>query len=145
MLENYIKVKIKKLNPEAIIPDYAKNGDGAMDITAIEVNIEPTKGYIEYKTGLAFEIPDTHVGLLFPRSSVSKMGLFLSNSVGVLDSGYRGEVTFRFKVLDGPKYRPGDRIGQLMIIPRPQIRFELVEELNDSERGEGGYGSTNKS
>ena len=110
-------------------------------------------GNVVYGTGLAFEIPEGYVGLLFPRSSNAKKDLLLSNSVGVLDSGYRGEVTFKFKpceVFEKPdltypeKYEVGDRIGQLIIIPYPHIEFEVVEELSDTDRGAGGYGSTGK-
>ena len=139
-----MKVNIKKLDERAVIPEYAKDGDAGLDITAIEVNPEPTKGYIEYKTGIALEIPTGYVGLVFPRSSISKMGLVLSNSVGVIDSGYRGEILFRFKPMPGPKYEPGDRIGQIMIVPYPQIELNVVEELGTSERGTGGFGSSDR-
>ena len=90
-----MEVKIKKLVPEAIIPTYAKEGDAAMDVTAI--NIEVTEDYVEYDTGLAFEVPEDYVMLIFPRSSNSKKDLLLANSVGVLDSGYRGPLKLRFK------------------------------------------------
>lgn len=136
-------VKVKALNSEAVLPSYAKDGDGALDITAIGI-IKDTEEFIEYSTGLAFEIPPGYVGLLFPRSSVSNRGLSLCNSVGVLDSGYRGEVTFRFKPTPGKtaKYSPGDRIGQLLIIPYPQITPMWADSLSNSARGKGGYGST---
>lgn len=141
-----MKVLIKKLTPEAVVPTYAKEGDAGQDLTATSMKI--TDEYIEYGTGLAFELPEGYVGLLFPRSSISKKYLTLSNSVGVLDSGYRGEVTFRFKygngVEDMPQHRYaiGDRIGQIMIIPYPKVEFTVTEQLLDSERGTGGYGSS---
>jgi dUTP pyrophosphatase len=141
-----LKVKIKKLHPDAVIPKYAKSGDAGMDIVATSMII--TDSYIEYGTGLSFEIPEGFVGLLFPRSSISKKFLTLSNSVGVLDSGYRGEVTFRFKYssadnLSGDsRYQIGDRIGQIIVMPFPNVYFEEVGELSDSERGSGGYGSS---
>lgn len=116
-----------------------------MDLTAISETIveEGGYGYIEYGTGLAFEIPETHVMLIYPRSSISNKGLILSNSVGVVDSDYRGEVKFRFKWIKGSnKYNVGDRVGQFMIIPRPIIDLEEVEELSTTERGDGGFGST---
>lgn len=91
-----MEVKIKKLLAEAVIPSYAKPGDAAMDLTATSI-IYDEHGNVSYGTGLAFEIPEGYVGLLFPRSSNSKQDLLLSNSVGVVDSGYRGEVLFKFK------------------------------------------------
>src|ERR1700744_3150088 len=95
-----LNVKIKKLNDKAIVPEYATDGSAGLDITAIERNLilKGSVAYAEYKTGLAFEIPSGYVGLIFPRSSItSKTNLVLANSVGVIDSDYRGEVTFRFK------------------------------------------------
>jgi dUTP pyrophosphatase len=141
-----MKVKIKKLDSKAVFPAYAKVGDAAMDLTAISLSKvnKDEFGYLEYGTGLAIEIPEGHVGLLFPRSSISNSGLILTNSVGVIDSGYRGEIKFRFKhILDTSFYKVGDRIGQIMILPYPQIEFEEVQELSSTERGEGGFGSTN--
>ncbi len=139
-------IKIKKLDSKAVTPAYAKAGDSAVDLTAISIaKVDRDEfGYMEYSTGLAIEIPEGHVGLLFPRSSISNSGLILTNSVGVIDSGYRGEIKLRFKhIPDTAYYKPGDRIGQLIIIPYPQINFQEVEELSSTERGEGGFGSTN--
>ena len=90
-----IDVKIKKLVPEATIPQYSTNGSAGMDVTAVAINV--TDQYIEYDTGLSFELPDGYVMLIFPRSSVSKYDLTLANSVGVLDSDYRGPLKLRFK------------------------------------------------
>ena len=149
-----MKVKIKKIHKDAVIPKYAKSGDAGMDLTC--TSIEQTNSYVAYKTGLTFEIPEGYVGLLFPRSSNSNKDLILSNSVGVIDSGYRGEVELRFKgvtsnisgtgVLDifmSPKlYNVGDRVGQLIIIPYPQIEFKEVDELSITERNTKGYGSS---
>ena len=88
------------------------------------------------------EIPVGYVGLLFPRSSISNYDLTLSNSVGVVDSGYRGNIKFRFKQTSDLTYYIGDRIVQIIIIPHPHIQFVEVDELSDSERGSGGYGHT---
>lgn len=143
-----MKVKIKKLNKDAQIPTYANPGDAGMDVTATSKTEEGD--YIEYGTGLSFEVPEGYVLLIFPRSSVSKKDLILANCVGVLDSGYRGELKFRFKRLYGPfgythsEYQVGDKIGQIMIVPYPKIDFEEVESLSETERGEGGFGSTGK-
>ena len=141
-----MKVLFKKLNKQAVTPSYAKDGDAGLDITAITRDIVITEDYeyIEYGTGLAFEIPIGYVGLLFPRSSVSKKDILLSNAVGVIDSGYRGEVSFRFKRLawDSAIYNVGEKIGQLIIIPYPQIQLKQAKELSDTERGANGYGSS---
>lgn len=142
-----LQVAIKKLDPNAVIPSYAKPGDAGLDLTAITMQIvdNPQYGYIEYGTGLAFEIPQGHVGLLFPRSSVSNTGLILSNSVGVIDSGYRGEVKFRYKyVKNTTHYVVGERVGQLIIIPYPQVQLIESQELSDTERNENGFGSSGK-
>ena len=92
------------------------------------------------------EIPPGHVGLVFPRSSVSKTNLSLRNSVGVIDSNYRGEIILKFLDLEEmdnlPSYVAGNKIGQIMLIERPEIELEEVEELSETDRGEGGFGST---
>ena len=138
-----MKIKIKKLHNDAVIPSYAKAGDAGMDLTC--VGWKTTETYVEYDTGLAMEIPEGHVGFLFPRSSVSKTNLVLANCVGVVDSGYRGPVKLRFKELNGPiggRYKQGDRVGQLIIMPVPNFNCVEVEELTETSRGEGGFGST---
>jgi dUTP pyrophosphatase len=112
-------------------------------MTAIQ--LVKTEMYYEYLTGIAIEIPEGYVGLMFPRSSISKTKQILSNHVGVIDSGFRGEIRFRFKKLawdNGDLYDVGDKIGQLVIMPIPAIELVEVDELSDSERGEGGFGST---
>jgi len=140
-----MKVKIKKLDASAVIPVKSKANDAGLDLTSISV--EKGLSYIEYGTGLSFEIPEGHVGYLFPRSSISKTSLSLANSVGVIDSGYRGEVKLRFKRSRqsiGPIYEVGDRIGQLIIMPIPTIELEEVKELSKSHRGEEGFGSSGR-
>jgi dUTP pyrophosphatase len=141
-----MKVRIKKLSPEVVIPTYAKSGDAGMDLVATKI-ISNTTFDVTYGTDIALEIPKGFVGLVFPRSSIRKYELILSNSVGVIDSGYRGEIQATFKKengLDSLAYKVGDRICQIMIIPYPPIEFEEVNELNNTERGEGGFGSTGK-
>lgn len=140
-----MEVKIKKLVPAAVIPSYSKEGDCGLDLTATDLNVFVSQnyGYIEYSTGLSIEIPSGYVGLIFPRSSISLTGLILANSVGVVDSGYRGEIKCRFKYISGTnKYSIGDRVAQLVIIPYPQIELKEVDELSSTERGETGFGST---
>ena len=141
-----MKVKIKKLNPVAVIPKYAKEGDAGLDLTAISIS-EDDKGNIVYHTGLAFEIPEGYVGLIFPRSSNAKKDLYLTNHVGVIDSGYRGEVMFKYRKTASQNseiYNIGERVGQLIILPYPYIEFIESTDLATSERGEGGYGHTGK-
>lgn len=143
--ENTLRVKFKKLHPDAVVPSYAKEGDAGLDLTAYRMT--PTKAgipYIEYGTGIAMEIPQGYVGLVFPRSSISKLeGFSLKNSVGVIDSGYRGEIMLRFSK-SHEHYNIGEKIGQLIILPYPQIHLEEVEELSSTDRGVGGFGSTGK-
>lgn len=142
-----MNVKIKKLVEEAVVPKYAHPGeDAGLDLTATSITYQ--HGCWVYGTGLAMEIPKGYVGLVFPRSSNRKTDAYLTNSVGVIDSGYRGEIMFSFKNrdtrIDEQPYKVGDRIGQIIIIPYPQIEFEEVDELSDSHRGEGGHGSSGK-
>lgn len=140
-----MKVKIKKLHPDAVIPTYAKAGDAGMDLTAISESWNEDNSMVTYDTGLAIEIPKGHVGLIFPRSSVSKTTLSLVNGVGVADSGYRGSIMLKFRyVEEGMVYDVGDRVGQLIILPYPHIEFEEVDELSETDRGEGSFGSTGK-
>ena len=174
-----MEVKIKKLCESAVIPTYAKPGDAGMDLVATS-RIFDKYGNVEYGTGLAMEIPEGYVGLIFARSSIFKQDLSLSNAVGVIDSGYRGEVKFKFKPtlsyidfgttedihgigkesdtfdyvgiagdiqkdsIEASIYEVGDRVGQIIILPYPHIDFEEVDNLSNTERGTGGYGSTGK-
>ena len=94
-----MQVRVKKLHPDAVIPSYANAGDAGMDMVAISSKISDDGLYVEYGTGIAVEIPAGYVGLLFARSSISKTTMVLANHVGVIDSGYRGEIKFRFKDL----------------------------------------------
>ena len=136
-----MRIRIKKLHQDAVIPRYAHFGDAAVDLIATR-KWEDDHGNVCYGTGLAMEIPENHVGLLFPRSSVSKTNLRLTNAVGVIDSGYRGEVMLKFDKNGDKQYEPGDRIGQLMLVPIPSIQFVQVVNLPQSDRGLGGFGST---
>ncbi len=183
-----MKVKIKKLDADAVIPRKAHPTDAGFDLVATS-RVFDDEGNIVYGTGLAFEIPEGYVGLVFPRSSICHKDLSLSNAVGVIDSGYRGEVMAKFKptlivasdVISNDKYdyrgtvekewgeqivtfhgraanypdvhegclphpprhyEVGERIAQLVILPFPQVEFEEAEELSETERGTGGYGST---
>jgi dUTP pyrophosphatase len=137
-------VKIKKLHPNSVIPSYSKDGDAGMDLTITEIH-NNTSHDVTYGFGLAMEIPSGFVGLVFPRSSVRKTDLLLTNSVGVIDSGYRGEIQATFKKTQGDSsiiYEVGERGAQIMIIPYPQIKFITSDTLSSTERGSGGFGST---
>lgn len=143
-----MKVRFKKLTPDAVIPTKAHPTDAGFDL--VSTSEEYKDGVYVYGTGLAVEIPEGYVGLIFPRSSVAKKSLVLSNSVGVIDSHYRGEIMCKFRIAVSPEYVPGpiystgDRICQMIIMPFPEIEFEESSELSDTDRGEGGYGSTGK-
>lgn len=140
-----MQVNIKRLSENAVIPTYGKPGDAGMDLTCISEEWAEDNSMVTYDTGIAMEIPEGYVGLVFPRSSVSKTSLILSNSVGVIDSGYRGSIMFKFRYPEeGMVYEIGERIGQIIIVPYPQITFNEVQELSSTARGEGGYGSTGK-
>ena len=149
---NDMKVRIKKLQENAVMPRKAHDDDAGFDLVATSREFGDN-GCVIYGTGLAFEIPQGYVGLVFPRSSIANRDIVLSNSVGVIDSGYRGEVMMKFKppyLFDVSKfglssmrvYEIGERIGQIIIIPYPQVEFIVTESLSVTERGTGGYGST---
>ena len=149
-----MKVKVKKLNENAVIPSYAKSGDAGLDLTSTSKFFD-AYGNICYGCGLAYAIPPGYVGLALPRRSGSKKQLSLSKAGGVTDSGYRGEVVMKFKpslALDSGQcvteihtygnYNVGDRVAQMIIMPYPNIEFEESDELSETERNDGGYGST---
>ena len=141
-----MKVKIKRVHPNAVIPTYAKESDAGMDLVATSI-ISNTTFQITYGLGIALEIPEGFVGLVFPRSSIRNTELTLSNSVGVIDSGYRGELQATFNKsngLDSISYKVGERVCQIMIIPHPIVELTEVDELSTTERGTGGFGSTGK-
>lgn len=138
-------INVQKLHPDAVIPTYAKVGDAGLDLTSVEILSEDDE-QITYNTGLALAIPDGYVGLVFPRSSIRNYDLALSNSVGVIDSGYRGaiQVTFNKQFLydNARVYRSGDRIAQLIVMEVPKVMLVEVDALDETERGFGGFGST---
>ena len=141
-----MQVKIKLLTENSVKPKYAKASDAGLDLVATSIK-ENTTFQVTYGLGIALEIPDGFVGLVFPRSSIRNTELALSNSVGVIDSGYRGELQATFNKLNGLDsiaYNVGDRVVQLVIIPHPVVQLKVVDELSNSERGEGGFGSSGK-
>lgn len=167
-----MQVKVKKLNDIAVIPTYAHPGeDAGMDLTAVSCTYDAKTDCWIYGTGLAFEVPEGHMMLIFPRSSNRKTNAYLTNSVGVIDAGYRGEVMVSFKnrtssallnfinvmynkifetkwdhfehIKDAP-YNVGDRVAQAIIVPYPTIEYLEVDELSESKRGANGHGSSGK-
>lgn len=138
-----MKVKVKKLVNGAVVPTKAHATDAGYDLYASSKEVDEF-GNAVYGTGIAVEIPKGYVGLVFPRSSIYKYALALSNAVGVIDSGYRGEIMAKFRRTQycENEYQLGERIAQLIIIPYPEVEFELATELSDSDRGVGGYGSS---
>jgi len=144
-----LKLKFKKLSEAAILPRKANPTDAGFDIVATEKYFDEY-GNVCFKTGLAIEVPEGYVGMLFSRSSIYSKAQVLSNSVGIIDSGYLGELEFKFKILKEHvtnktiAYMPGDRIGQLIVIPLPEFEPVFVDELDNTNDRGGGFGSTNK-
>lgn len=166
--QSNITVNFKKLSKKAVMPTYAHDTDAGMDLVAISKT--ETEDYLEFDTGIAIELPEGYMGLLFPRSSNSKKDLLLCNSVGVVDVGYSNSIKLRFKKIINPSkltiitswiknlfgiksitselyydakhYNVGEKIGQLIILPYPKIDWNEVDEFAPSERGLGGFGST---
>lgn len=139
-----MKVKIKKLHPDALMPQYGSEGAACFDLHCITGAFVVTDAVFD--TGLAFEIPDGHVMLVFSRSGHGfKNDARLANCVGVIDHDYRGEVKVKMRCdsnLGGLSIKAGDRIAQAMIVPYPKVEFDWADELTDTDRGEGGFGST---
>ena len=138
-----MQLKIKKLHPNSVIPTYAKDGDAGLDLTAVSWEFLDSE-HIKYNFGLAIEIPKGYVGFVFPRSSCYKQRQILSNCVGVIDSGYRGEISAVMVGTSKERYKILDRVAQIVIMPYPEIAFVEVDELSETERGTNGYGSTGK-
>ncbi len=145
-----IKMKIKKLDPSAVTPEYGTEGAACFDLHAIDEgrpHLRDPHAAI-FRTGLAFEVPPGWVMMIFSRSGQGfKDAIRLSNCVGIIDSDYRGEVQVALRY-DGdnnarcPKVRVHDRIAQAMLVQVPRVTFQEVDELSDTSRGVGGFGST---
>lgn len=160
-----IQIPFKKLHKNAVIPTKATNGAAGYDCVATEIEFNVEHQYVVYKLGFAVAIPEGYVGLLYPRSSNRKTGVYIPNCVGVIDSDYRGEVSFTVKFTDDyinieynrivkytddygiffevtPPYSVGNRVCQLVIQKLPDIHFMETDTLDETERGTGGHGST---
>jgi len=140
-------VRFKKLTPTAITPARGTPGAAGLDLYSDEKVLLLSGNVTMVRTGIAVEIPEGYVGLVFVRSSLGKAGVALANSVGVIDSDYRGEILLAMvytSSFGGQYIREGDRIAQLVVIPAPLFELQEVDELSETKRGEGGFGSTGK-
>lgn len=143
-----MEVKIKLIEGGKM-PTRAHESDAGLDCYARKVLVHPHQNQMKIALGFAVEIPEGHVGLLFPRSSICNTSLRVSNCVGVIDAGYRGELSMVFDIIDPEKfvlykYKTGDRVGQLIIMPYPKVELKAVESLGFTDRNTGGYGSSGK-
>lgn len=139
-----IPVKVKRLRADAVIPTYGTPDAACFDIGAAHAGMVHARGKTVFDTGLSFEIPQKHVMLLFSRSGQAyKNDLRLSNCVGVIDADYRGELKVMITSDSDVSYPvyTGDRIAQALVLPIEQVTF-IEDELSDTVRGEGGFGST---
>ena len=141
------KINIKLLNDKAILPTYGSTFSAGADLYAnIDEVIAINPGETKFiKTGLALEIPEGLAGLIYPRSGLScKQGLAPANKVGVVDSDYRGEIQVALHNHSNEvrEVNPNDRIAQIVFTPYVKGIFNVIDELSDTERGEGGFGST---
>jgi dUTP pyrophosphatase len=138
-------IKVKKIKNDAIVPAYVHNGDAGMDIFAAEDVIIRTDGRVKVPTGIAMEIPDGYVGLVWDKSGLS-MNHGLKTLGGVIDAGYRGEVIIGVANLSDEDYtiKKGHKVAQILIQKVESPGIKEVEELSSSDRGEKGFGSTGK-
>jgi dUTP pyrophosphatase len=145
---NKRKINIKRLNSEAIIPTYGTEYSAGMDLYADHSTMKIYPGETAFvHTGITMEIPEGHVGLVFARSSLAtQRGLAPANKVGVIDSDYRGEIIVALHNASAERQRvlAGERVAQMVIMPYVKAELEEVDELTDTVRGTGGFGSTGK-
>src|SRR5205814_3292396 len=144
--ERLIELLIRRLRPDAVIPDRAYAGDAGLDLTSCErVELPPGERAL-VPTGLAVAIPEGYAGFVQPRSGLAaEHGISIVNTPGLVDSGYRGELKINLLNTDRREafvVEPGMRIAQLVILPLPEVEFVEVEDLPQSERGVRGFGSS---
>ena len=142
-------VKVKRLHPEAKLPTKATTGSVCHDVYASESRMVGSGAVVPVPTGLAFEVPDGCMLEIRPRSGLSSEGLAIANSPGTLDSDYRGELMILMLRAVSPSdsmwlIDVGDRIAQIKLVRVPEIEFLEVDELSETVRGEGGFGSTGR-
>lgn len=136
-----ITIKVIRKGALAALPEQMHVGDAGFDLVANSRKVDLVNECMIYGTGLRVEIPRGYAMFIFPRSSCYKHAAMMANCVSVIDSGYRGEVHVVFKGIEGP-YKLGDRIAQAIILPVPEVEYVDACELSESDRGEGGLGST---
>lgn len=141
-----MKVKFKKLVPEAVIPTKAHPTDAGFDLTAVSVEEDRKRNIVTYHTGIAVGLPENYFALLCPRSSVYKHQLQLANGFGIIDQDYHGELIFKYRIVQPhiSRYGIGDRVGQLVVVPMPVLGIEEVDELEETERNADGFGSSGR-
>ena len=145
-----MELKIKKMSDKAIMPIRAHKSDAGLDLTTTSITSEINECgqfVLVYHSDIAVEIPEGYVGLLFPRSSIAKKSIMFTNAVGVIDSGYRGEIMAKVRNTSGDSvpaiYKVGEKFAQLVIVPYvSDITITESTELAESDRGEGSYGSS---
>lgn len=140
---NMLDIKVKKLASNANLPHQAHQGDAGFDLTAVSIVHDKANNCTIYNTGIAVEVPKGYALFVFPRSSSYKNNALMANSVGVIDSGYRGPIHVCFRG-NSVRYNVGERIAQAVILPVPEVTYTEVDELSNTERGTGGLGSTGK-
>jgi dUTP pyrophosphatase len=143
-----VRLAFRRLDPDAPLPSRARPGDAGLDLcSGVDVEVGPGERAM-VPTGLAVAIPEGHAGLVLPRSGLaSRQGLTLANAPGLIDAGYRGEVTCALVNLDrsaAVTIHRGDRIAQLVVVALAEVTPEWVDDLPPSERGQGGFGSTGR-
>ena len=151
-MEKEVEVKIKLEDyVSKEIPTYAHEGDACVDLKCMAIDTDMHENIIILHTGVHVELPEGYVMLIIPRSSNCKTPLYMPNSVGVIDSGYRGEILVKYKAPDRltfinykDYYKVGDRVAQAIVLPYPTIKFTQVDNLTESNRGNGGFGSTGR-
>lgn len=145
-----MKLKVKRLHPDAVLPEYETPGAACFDLRAIDCGQQSpvySHGGITFRTGLSFEVPEGFAMLIYSRSGHGfKHATRLANCVGVIDSDYRGEVSVRLfrdgQQADILRVNPGDRIAQAMLVAIPRVQLVEADDLTETARGAGGFGST---
>mgnify|MGYP000166995438 CR=1 FL=1 len=139
-----MKINFMKTHPDAVIPSRGSAGAAGFDLVA--VSLKRAADLYIYDIGIAMEIPAGYFAAIFPRSSIFFTGLELTNCVGVIDSDYRGEILVGLQNSGDADYviQPADRIAQLMVVPVVQAQVKMVDQLDETQRGAGGFFSTGK-
>ena len=145
MFSRFPSIRFMKVNPDAPTPEYAHSGDAGLDLCSMEDVLLAPGEYKMVGSGIAMEIPRGYVGIIHPRSGMGRKGLVIKNTTGVIDSPYRGEMMLPLMNNNKDGFihvHKGDRVAQLLIQPVAEARLIEVDELSDSDRGAGGFGST---